>query len=88
MNIQDESKTFVLEAAINGITESYLAENDRVHDPFAVSESINMLVLNGMLSVLADKHRNFKAYKTTALGLRYLMKIKSLHGTSSVFIEA
>ena len=86
-SLQNETMVFVLEAALDGITRSYLAENQHINDS-ALSESVQTLVRDEMLIELADKDRDFLAYKTTQKGLRYLLMTKSVHAMSTPIAEA
>jgi len=79
MNHQ-ETMTFILEAAIDGITKSYLARKD-------TEGHLEMLVQKQLLAELADKDRSHVAYRTTHKGLQYLLAHRSLHGAVAV-VEA
>jgi hypothetical protein len=81
-----EVVAFILEAAIDGITKSYLAgkrENYAV-----IKEHVELLVQEQFLAELADKSRNYIAYRTTQKGLQHLLAHSSLHRISMVTVEA
>jgi hypothetical protein len=65
-----EMVAFILKAAIDGITKSYLAGKN---ENYAATEYVEMLVQDQMLAELADKSRNYVAYRTTQKGLQYLL---------------
>jgi hypothetical protein len=87
MNSENKITTFVLEAAIDGITQSYLSERSRGHDPEVLADCISILTLHELLEEYADKGRNFVAFKTTQKGIAYLMKAKSMASVTAV-VEA
>lgn len=88
----DTTTATILEAAIDGITETYLLDS-RIgrEDNFDNSQiHLQSLVKQGLLVELADKDRKFIAYRTTPQGLEHLMMTKSLRNSlsSQVVVEA
>ena len=88
MNSENKIATFVLEAAIDGITQSYLSECSCGHDPEALADCVSILKLHEMLEEYADRGRNFVAFKTTQKGIAYLMKAKSPRASVTAVVEA
>jgi hypothetical protein len=66
-----EMAAFILKAAIDGITQSYLAGKNENHA--AIKGHVEMLVHDQLLAELADKNCNYVAYRTTQKGLQYLL---------------
>ena len=81
-----EVVAFILEAAIEGITKSYLAGKNENHA--MIKEHVEMLVLEQLLAELADRNRNYVAYRTTHKGLQHLLAHRSLHSVSMAAVEA
>jgi hypothetical protein len=81
----DATSMTVLEAAIDGITEAYLLEGryDSQTKILDCQMHLQALLRQGLLVELADRKREFIAYKTTPRGLTHLMISKSLRGTVS-----
>ena len=87
-NKKSDISSSILEAAIDGITESYLVENNSRHRALspsgaAVDSHLKILVKEGLLAELADKSRSHVAYRTTQQGLRHLLEGKSLRSAPS-----
>ena len=80
-----EMVVFILEAAIDGITKSYLAGKN---ENYAMAKYVETLVRDQLLAELADKSRNYVAYKTTQKGIQHLLVHKSLHSISLPAVEA
>ena len=80
-----EMVAFILEAAIDGITKSYLAGKN---ENYAVTKYVEMLVQDQFLAELTDKSRNYVAYRTTQKGIQHLLTHKSLHSVSMPAVEA
>jgi hypothetical protein len=87
MSHRDSEMTdYILEASIDGITKSYLAAKSKNYS--AIKERVEMLVQERFLAELADKNRNYIAYRTTKKGLQHLLANRSLHGVSIAAVEA
>lgn len=89
----------ILELAIYGITEAYLARSlfigshDKMPARGVIELHLKSLVKNGLLSELADKDRKYVAYKTTRQGIQHLLVMnnnatKALHGGSSTSLSS
>jgi hypothetical protein len=81
-----EMDAFILEAAIDGITKSYLAGKNESHA--MIKERVETLVQGKLLAELADRNRNYVAYRTTQKGLQHLLAHRSLHSVSMAAVEA
>ena len=75
---------FILEAAIDGITKSYLTGKSEN----AMARYVEMLVRDQLLAELADKSRNYVAYRTTQKGIQHLLARRSLLSISMPAVEA
>ena len=80
-----EMVAFILEAAIDGITKSYLAGKNENN---AMTKYVEMLVQDQFLAELADKSHNYVAYRTTQKGIQHLLSNRSLHSISMPAVEA
>jgi hypothetical protein len=71
-----EMVAFILKAAIDGITQSYLAGKNEKHA--AIKGHLEILVQDRLLAEFADRSRNYVAYKTTQKGLEYLLAYSAI----------
>ena len=91
----------ILEAAIDGVTESYLlTEGNRTgngvrkraagkgEENKSLKTTIAALVVVGMLRELASADRAFVAYRTTQKGLLHLMLCRSLRSAGAGSVRA
>jgi hypothetical protein len=87
MTGQNKIIEYILEAAVEGITKSYLSQNANGFDIDELLDYVSILTLHELLREYSDKRRNFVSYKTTQKGITYLMNAKSLH-TSPVNVAS
>jgi hypothetical protein len=79
--------TYVLEAALDGITTEYLSRQAGEYDSKALLDSIPTLTLHELLEEYSDKGRHFVAFKTTEKGRTFLMNAKSMHRSAIAVSE-
>ena len=81
MTGQNKIIEYILEAAVDGITKSYLSQNANGFDTDELLDYVSILTLHELLREYSDKRRKFVSYKTTQKGTMYLMNAKSLHSS-------